>query len=146
MVTVKLLKPYYIKTDEQTVRVVLAYQYFTLLINQRVFQFIPIEEKEIRVSRENGKIENIHDRFAFQNGKTVIYMSLVELISAPNFLNHLHSIAQPYIQSEETKSVTLKEETEQIIKVLEERNLKRMIDQALDERNKVLFDQLVKLL
>src|SRR5690625_6896551 len=62
MITVKMLKPYYIKSNAQHVRVVLAYQYFSVVINQDVYQFIPVEAKEIRLNRTNKKVENINAR------------------------------------------------------------------------------------
>lgn len=55
MVTVKMLKPYYIKTEEEYVRVILAYQYFSVVINKKVYQFIPVEANEIRINRKTKK-------------------------------------------------------------------------------------------
>ncbi|MDY0405068.1 hypothetical protein P5G51_006350 [Virgibacillus sp. 179-BFC.A HS] len=105
MVTVKMLKPYYIKADEQHIRIVLAYQSFAVLINNKVYQFIPVESKQIRMNRRTGRVENIDAKFAFQNGKNVIYMSMAELISTPGFLMHLHTIAQPYLKDAPTVGV-----------------------------------------
>ncbi|WP_284139240.1 MULTISPECIES: IDEAL domain-containing protein [unclassified Virgibacillus] len=143
MVTVKLLKPYYIKSDEQNVIVVLAYQYFAMFINHKVYQFIPVEEKEIRINRVTRKIENVGARFAFQKGKDIIYMSMSELISLPDFLRQLNTITAPYF--EEETEINKVEQTA-IIRELEQLNVKRLIDKALDERDETAFRQLMKLL
>src|SRR5690625_7776425 len=95
MITVKMLKPYYIKANAQHVRVVLAYQYFSVVINQDVYQFIPAEAKEIRPTRTKKKVENINARSASQKGKKDGYMSMTELISLPACIDQLHSIAEP---------------------------------------------------
>lgn len=141
MVTVKMLKPYYIKADDRHIRIVLAYQSFAVVVNQKVYQFIPIASKQIRINRISGKVENIDAKFAFQKGKNVIYMSMAELISTPGFLMHLHTIVQPYLK--ESSDVA---ENEEIIHELEHMNLKYLIDRALDERNEEAFYALTKIL
>ncbi|HLR52111.1 MAG TPA: hypothetical protein VK072_04470 [Candidatus Avamphibacillus sp.] len=143
MITVKMLKPYYIKANAEYVRVVLAYQYFSVVINDEVYQFIPIEAKEIRVNRSNKKIENIEARFAFQKGKKIIYMSMTELISLPDFIFQLHTIAKPYFKEEKE---TERSENEELINELELLNLKRLIDKALDKRDYKSLKELVKYL
>jgi len=143
MITVKMLKPYYIKANAEYVRVVLAYQYFSVVINDDTYQFIPIEAKEIRVNRSNKKIENIEARFAFQKGKKIIYMSMTELISLPDFIFQLHTIAKPYFKEEKEAEHN---ENEELINELELINLKRLIDKALDKRDYKLLKELVKYL
>lgn len=143
MITVKLLKPYYMKVDKKIVRVVLAYQYFALLINDQIYQFIPTEEREIQVNRKTKAIENIHATFAFQKGKDIIYKSMYELIMYPNFLFQLHSIVEPYFTNINIKQMT---NHERVIHELEQLNIKRRIDQALDTNNKKLFYELVQYL
>jgi len=143
MITVKMLKPYYIKANAQHVRVVLAYQYFSVVINQDVYQFIPVEAKEIRLNRTNKKVENINARFAFQKGKKVVYMSMTELISLPDFIDQLHSIAEPYFKDD---ADSINEEQEALINELEMLNLKRLIDKALDHRDYETLHELYPLL
>ncbi|WP_188454160.1 IDEAL domain-containing protein [Virgibacillus oceani] len=146
MVTVKMLKPYYIKEDENYVRIVLAYQYFAVFINNKVYQFVPVEAKEIRINRKTQKVENIEDKFAFQKGKEIIYIPMAELVSLPDFLIELHSIAEPYYVKEEQEKIEQKNETAIIIDELEQINVRRLIDKALDERDEKSFHSLVKLL
>ncbi|WP_077328082.1 IDEAL domain-containing protein [Virgibacillus siamensis] len=146
MVTVKMLKPYYIKADNEFIRVILAYQYFSVLIDEQVYQFVPTEAKEIRINRKTQKVENMGARFAFQKGKDIVYLTMTELISLPDFLLQLDVIAQPYYIFEEEKQNNQIDETALIIHELENMNLRRLIDQSLDERDKGKFISLTKLL
>lgn len=138
-----MLKPYYIKADDQYVRIILAYQYFSVLINKQLYQFIPVEAKEFRINRRTRQVENIGSRFAFQKGKDVVYMTMTELMTLPDFVQQLNSIVTPYY-SEGFDEV----ETENlyIIEELEKANIQRLIDKALDERDEKTFRELVKLL
>src|SRR5699024_6591845 len=96
MVTLKMLKPYYIKTEKNYVRIILAYQYFSVVIKNKVFQFIPVEANEIRLNRRTEKIENMDAVFAFQNGKDIVNVPMVKLIALPEFLEQIHEIGKPY--------------------------------------------------
>jgi uncharacterized protein YpiB (UPF0302 family) len=145
VISVKMLKPYYIKADDQYVRIILAYQYFSVIINKKVYQFIPVEAKEIRINRRTRKVDNVGSRFAFQKGKEIIYMTMTELITLPDFLTQLHNIAKPYYddRNELNETAIVKN---LIIDELEKTNIKRLIDKALDERDEKTFRDLVKLL
>lgn len=144
MVTVNMLKPYYIKGDTDYVRVVLAHNYFSLLIKEQVYHFIPIEAKEIKINRRTKKIVNVNDRFAFQKGQEIIYIAMGELITLPDFLIQLYFIIESY----DARSMLQSEEMGEsdVIKTLERANIKRLIDKALDERDEVAFYQLMKTL
>ena len=145
MISVKMLKPYYIKADEQFVRIILAYQYFSVVINKIVYQFIPVEGKEIRINRRTRKVENVGSRFAFQKEKEIIYLTMTELITLPDFLTQLHNIAKPYYNTgQEINEINT--EIELVMEELEKINIKRLIDKALDERDEKTFRELVKLL
>ncbi|GGH74167.1 hypothetical protein GCM10010978_12760 [Compostibacillus humi] len=147
MVTVKMLKPYYIKTDNEHVRIVLAYQYFSIIIQEKVYQFIPIEANEIRINRRTQKVENIDAKFAFQHGKDVVYLTMAKLITLPDFLQQLHSIAGTYyIQDENELNGNSSIQHAVLIDELERMNILRLIDKALDERDEKSFYELVKLL
>lgn len=141
-----MLKPYYIKADEDHVRVILAYQYFSLFINEKVYQFVPTKAKEIQISRRTQKVVNTEALFAFQKGKDVIQVAMSELISIPEFLEQLNEIAKPYYIDESEEKITQKYESGVIIGELEYENIKRLIDKALDERDKATFEKLVKYL
>lgn len=140
-----MLKPYYIKMSEEYVRVILAYQYFSIVIHNQVYQFVPMEEKEIRISRRTQEVVNTDATFAFQRGKDIIYITMKKLISLPDFLIQLHSIVQPYYEqpiSDDESS----ENSEDVIKQLERLNVKRLIDKALDEKDENAFYSLSRLL
>lgn len=148
MLTVKMLKPYYIKTDEKYIRVILAYQYFAIFMNGEVYQFIPKEEKEIQIHRATQKVVNLESKFAFQRGKDVIYISMTDLISLPDFLSQLHSIVESYYttHNKEEPSTHERAEIDIIIEGLERNNIRRLIDQALDEKDEKTFYTLSQLL
>lgn len=147
VVSLKMLKPYYVKTEKNFVRIILAYQYFSVVIKNKVYQFIPVESNEIRVNRRTEKIENIDAVFAFQNGKDIVNVPMVKLITLPEFLEQIHEIAKPYYFSAQNDVEIDKEfDTDLIIKQLERQNLLKLIDQALDERNEEQFKQLTELL
>ncbi|WP_217588478.1 IDEAL domain-containing protein [Lentibacillus saliphilus] len=149
MVTVKMLRPYYIKTHNDTLRIVLAYQYFSVFVNHRLYQFVPVEANEIRVNLHTKKIENTEARFAFQKGKDMIYMTMSELISLPDFLVQLHFICEPYYETDhnrERKTDVSEQEMKDIIDELEKMNVQRLIDRALDHRDYQSFKELVRFL
>ncbi|MFD1334183.1 IDEAL domain-containing protein [Oceanobacillus iheyensis] len=147
MVTVKMLKPYYVKTEEKFVRIILAYQYFSVMMNKKVYQFIPVEANEIRIDRKTKRIVNTDAVFAFQNGKDIITISMSQLISIPEFLEQLHGIAESYYLTEESTSITdQQKEVHRIIKELEINNIKRLIDKALDQQDYDMFIKLSSLL
>lgn len=147
MVTVKMLKPYYIKTDANRIRVILAYQYFSILINKQVYHFVPIEAKEIIIDRKTKRILNIEAKFAFQKGKDIIYFTMAELISLPDFLLQLYFIVESYYAKDQTEQKSeANSENNYIIQELERLNIVRMIDEALDKKDEKAFHSLVKLL
>lgn len=149
MVSVKLLKPYYIKMNSEYIRIILAYQYFSLLINKKVYHFIPIEGQEILVDRKTKQVVNTDTKFAFQNGKEIIYITMKKLTSLVDFMDQLEEIIKPYYEKSllvRQQDKELHEQTEQMIKELEIQNIKRLIDKSLDERDIDTFKELVRLL
>jgi len=154
MVSVKLLKPYYIKMNSEYIRIILAYQYFSLFINKKVYHFVPIEGQEILVNRRTKKVVNTETKFAFQKGKDVIYITMKKLTSLVDFMDQLEEIIEPYYEEEENQEKSLvvqpkeklNQKTTLIVKELEEQNVRRLIDRALDERDVNAFYNLSKLL
>lgn len=143
-----MLKPYYIKTDTQYIRVILAYQYFAIFMNGEVYQFIPKEEKEIKINRSTKKVVNLDSKFAFQRGKDVIYISMADLISLPDFLAQLDSIVETYYTTHNEKETSSMEraEIDVLVEELERKNIEKLIDQALDEKDERTFYILSQLL
>lgn len=146
LVTVKLLKPYYIRTDAHRIQITLAYQYFSILIKNKVYHFIPVEDKEIIIERKTKKIINIKAKFAFQKDEDIVYFTMAELISLPDFLLQLFLIIESYYtdDKEDPKKGIL--ENDYIIHELERLNVLKLIDDALDNRDKETFDLLVEYL
>lgn len=149
MVTVKLLKPYYIKMNSEYIRVILAYQYFSLFINKKVYHFVPIEGQEILVNRKTKQVVNTETKFAFQKGKDIIYITMKKLTSLSDFMDQLEEIIKPYYEKSMEPSPSQNEldvQTTMLIEHLEKENIMRLIDKALDEKDKEQFNMLVKLL
>ncbi len=147
MVSVKILKPYYIKMNSEYIRIILAYQYFSLLINKKVYHFVPIEGQEILINRKTKQVVNTETKFAFQKGKDIIYITMKKLTSLGDFMDQLEEIIKPYYEKAlvpATRPNELNENTALLIKELETENIKRLIDRSLDKLDKETFDMLVK--
>ncbi|MFD2922518.1 IDEAL domain-containing protein [Halobacillus naozhouensis] len=146
MLNVKMLKPYYVKEDKRFIRVVLAYQYFSLFIDDELYQFIPKESREIIIDRKRKRVHNVFDIFVFQRGKRIVYVSVADLIALPDFLTHLHSITAPYYKEDVKNIIEEKTDIAAIIDELEKSNLQRLIDQSLDIRDHDAFTTLTETL
>ena len=146
VMTVNMLKPYYIKADNNHVRIILAYRYFSILINNQLYHYVPSEANEIKVNRQTKEIVNLKAKFAFQKGKDMVYLKMTELISLPDFLIQLYFIVESYYAQTEKDNKEENPETTAIIEELERQNIKRFIDKALDEKDAETFHELVKYL
>lgn len=151
MVSIKTLKPYYIKMNSEYICVILAYQYFSLLVNQKVYHFVPIEGQEILVNRKTKQVVNTETKFAFQKDNDIIYITMKKLTSLDDFLGKLEEILNPYFEEKDDmiaveKQYKISEDTSELIRHLENENIKRLIDKALDNQNVEEFEQLVSLL
>lgn len=146
MVSVKLLKPYFIKMNTEFIRIILAYQYFTILIDNKVYHFIPIEGHEILINRKTQRVVNTDTKFAFQNGDKVIYLTIKKLTTLKDFMYVVASIIKPYEINVETSKLSVKDETNILVQSLEKANILRLIDESLDQRNEKQFNDLLKLL
>ncbi|WP_244535157.1 IDEAL domain-containing protein [Gracilibacillus kekensis] len=133
----KMLKPYYVKEEDKYIRVVLAYQYFSLLMEDEVYHFLPLEAREIRINRKTQTIENQDAVFVFQKGKQYNRITLADLMKVKDFQQHLTTILSPYIIMNESEEKT--DNIDHVIIELERSNLLRLIDRALDEKNPTNF-------
>ena len=144
-----MLKPYYIKMNSEYIKIILAYQYFTLLIDKKLYHFVPIEGREILINRKTKKVVNTETKFAFQKNKEIIYITMKKLTSLVDFMDQLGEIIKPYYENPlavyENDS-TLSDSTNKLIRQLESDNVKRLIDKSLDDRDADTFNELVKLL
>jgi len=149
MVTVKMLKPYYIKMNSEYIKIILAYQYFTLLIDQKLYHFVPIEGREILINRKTKKVVNTETKFAFQKDDDIIYITMKKLTSLVDFMDQLGEIIKPYYENPMAtfeEDIELSESTSKLIRKLELDNVKRLIDESLDKRDEETFKELIKLL
>ncbi|MYL36073.1 IDEAL domain-containing protein [Pontibacillus yanchengensis] len=139
MLSVRMLKPFYVKHEENCIRIMLAYQYFSIHFGDDLYQFTPIEGREIVVDRKTKKITNVNDVLVFQKGKHMMQITIQELLDLPDFVTHVHSIASRYLNRK--KSINMKT-IDKVILELERENAMRLIDQALDKQDEPGFIEL----
>lgn len=134
--------------NTEYIRVILAYQYFSLFIDKKVYHFVPIEGQEILINRKTRQVVNTETKFAFQKGKDIIYLTVKKLTSLVDFMDQLDEIIKPYYENTlvVSKQEKVNDKTALMIKELEVQNIKRLIDKSLDERDIETFQMLVELL
>lgn len=144
MVSIKLLKPYFIKINSEYIRIILAYQYFSIIISNKVYQFVPIEGKEIMINRKTSQVVNTETKFAFQKDKHIIYLTLKKLTTLNDFTKQIEEIIKPFDINVKEINSKICSETDELIMKLELENIKSLIDLAIDSRDQKLFHQLSK--
>ncbi|MGM8212536.1 IDEAL domain-containing protein [Virgibacillus sp. W0430] len=147
MQALETLEPYYIKTYDEHIHIVLEKEHFTLRIDNEEYKFHSVIADEIIINRKTQQIENLEDTVAFKKDEKVKYFKIGKLIYIPKFLNELSYIAEPYyIYEHQECNEQIESESDQLLKKLEKDNVKRLIDKALDDRNEKEFYALLKLL
>jgi len=140
MLSVQMLKPFYVKQEVDRIRIMLAYQYFSIHIDEKLYHFVPVEGREIAINRETKRIENTKDVLVFQCGKHMMQISILELMELPDFLTHVDSIANRYLNKKLPETLN---KVDRVVQELEKQNAKRLIDEALDKRETERFHDLV---
>lgn len=146
MIHVQHMKPFYTKLSGDQLRLVFAYQYFSITKDDETFHFIPIEGKEMVVNLNTMQVENLSEVFVFQRGNRFIRLPLYQLLLVSNVHEHLMPILENVTQNEqlaEADTFEISSETAEVIRLLEEENLSRLIDEALENRNEALFHDLM---
>lgn len=147
MYHVQYMRPFYIKTHGTSIRLVFAYQYLSILKDDELYHFVPIEGKEIVIDLNSLRIQNKFDYFIFQRGKRYLRIPIYQLLVHSNIYEHLKIILKN--SKIENASVHIlpenKSEIDELILQLEEMNYVQLIDKALETRNKTLFHQLMKM-
>ncbi|MEG0259396.1 MAG: IDEAL domain-containing protein [Lysinibacillus sp.] len=146
MMHVQYMKPFYTKVTGEKLRLVFAYQYFSILKDKEIFHFIPIEGKEMIINLQTQQIENLSEVFVFQKGNRFIRLPLYQLLLITNVHEHLAPIlesATPQQPALKIESTVSEEELEEIIAELEQKNLDNLIDEALTNRDETLFHRLL---
>ena len=67
MLSVQRMTPFYTSQEEFQLRLVFAYQYFSIIKGGDVFQFIPSEGKEIVINRRVYKLKTL-GKYLFSSG------------------------------------------------------------------------------
>ncbi|AWE06324.1 transcriptional regulator [Lysinibacillus sp. 2017] len=147
MIQVQFMKPFYTKISGTKLRLVFAYQYFSITKDEEIFHFIPIEGKEMIVDLNTMQVENLSEVFVFQRGNRFVRLPLYQLLLVSNVHEHLMPLIEnvsthvkPAVQKEVYE---FNEEVEGIVRELEETNLAHLIDEALASRNEELFQHLM---
>lgn len=147
MINVQFMKPFYTKVSGSKLRLVFAYQYFSIIKDDEVYHFIPIEGKEMIVNLNTMQVENLSEVFVFQRGNRFIRLPLYQLMLVSNVHEYLKPILDEAAVNENFEGIVeetlMDTEIVELIQVLEEENLSRLIDTALAERNEELFYDLM---
>lgn len=142
MLLVQLMKPFYTKHEGERIKLVFAYQYFSIRKDGELFHFIPVEGKEIIVNAKTMQVENLSEVFVFQKGNRFIRLPLYQLLLVSDIHTHLLSIIEKNGENDSTEASM--EGAEGIVQQLEQENYERMIDYALLHKNEALFQELQK--
>ncbi|MFJ7840509.1 MULTISPECIES: transcriptional regulator [Lysinibacillus] len=146
MMQVQYMKPFYTKISGDKLRLVFAYQYFSILKENEIFHFIPIEGKEMIINLHTQQIENLSEVFVFQKGNRFIRLPLYQLLLITNVHEHLTPIlesATPKLPQLPLVSSATVGEIDQLIAEIERKNIDYLIDQALADYNEALFFELL---
>lgn len=144
MIQVQYMKPFHTKVKGNKLRLVFAYQYFTVMKEGELFHFIPIEGKEMIVNMDTGQIENMSEVFVFQKGNRFIRMPLYQLRLISNIHEHLEPILKSCSPRSTDHSEVTYTELCAIVQALEEKNYEYLIDQALLNKDEELFYKLIR--
>lgn len=143
MLLVQLMKPFYTKKEGNRIKLVFAYQYFSIRKDDELFHFIPVEGKEIIVNSQTLQVENLSEIFVFQKGSRFIRLPLYQLLLVSDIHMHLQVIIETSGQL--NVEITTTENTMELIQELEEKNYERMMDYALLNKDATLFDKLLQI-
>ncbi|MFC4354154.1 transcriptional regulator [Chryseomicrobium palamuruense] len=140
MLHVEMMKPFHMEIKDGKIRLVFAYQYFSLRKEEEVFSFIPVEGKEILINKDTMQVENLSEVFVFQKGNRFIRLPLYQLLLVSDVHDHLKVLIEPIA---ETAEIEESEEVNELITQLEQENFERLMDNALLHRDADLFYQLL---
>ena len=147
MLQIRRIEPFYTKRVGDRLKLVFAYQYFSVLKDDELFNFIPVEGKEIIINIKTLQVENLSDVFVFQRGSRFIRLPLYQLLLVSNIHDHLQKILDDLELKKEQKEAraAAHSEFELLFNEMENQNRLHLIDVALDRRDKNLFDDLTNM-
>ena len=144
MLSVQRMTPFFTSQEDFRLRLVFAYQYFSIIKGGEVYQFVPSEGKEIVVNIKSLQVENLGEVFVFQRGNRFLRLPLYQLLLISDLHLHLSSILEGTLNLQLEIPEVVIMEAEEILKEIESDNRLRMIDYALDTNNRILFTQLTE--
>lgn len=143
MLHVQRMEPFYTKKEGNRLKLVFAYQYFSITKEDELYHFVPVEGKEIVINLNNLQIENLSEVFVFQKGSRFIRLPLYQLLTVSNIHDHLQLIYDSLELNKEkgnkVQFTSTNKEVVDLITQLEQENRLRLIDQALAVRDETLF-------
>ncbi|GKV57424.1 hypothetical protein NCCP2222_33710 [Sporosarcina sp. NCCP-2222] len=144
MLSVQRMMPFFTSQEDFRLRLVFAYQYFSIIKGGEVYQFVPTEGKEIVINMKSLQVENLGEVFVFQRGTRFLRLPLYQLLLISDLHLHLTSMLEGTFNVEMKIPEVVVEETKNIVAELEETNKMRMIDYALETNNRTLFNELTE--
>lgn len=146
MITVRRMTPFFTKLEDFRLRLVFAFQYFSIEKGGEVFQFVPTEGKEIVINMKSLQVENLGEIFVFQKDSRFLRLPLYQLLLISDLHKYLNIIVESNVNPNKDANVSdeVMLEAEEIIATLENDNRSRMIDFALETDNLVLFNKLTE--
>ncbi|MDW0116355.1 transcriptional regulator [Sporosarcina thermotolerans] len=144
MLSVQRMTPFFTSQEDFRLRLVFAYQYFSIIKGGEVYQFVPSEGKEIVVNVKSLQVENLGEVFVFQRGSKFIRLPLYQLLLISDLHLHLSTILEGTLKLKIEVPEVVIEEAGYLIEELEAEYYDRMIDYALETKNRSLFIQLTE--
>lgn len=148
MLSVQRMTPFFTRKEEFRLRLVFAYQYFSIIKGGETFHFIPAEGKEIIINTKSLQVENLGEVFVFQRGNRFIRLRLYQLLLVSDLHTHLNQILEGSIDMDIEVKVELPEEvvveSKALIESIEMEYHLRMIDYALETNDQLLFNKLTE--
>jgi len=148
MLSVQRMTPFFTKKEESRLRLVFAYQYFSIVKSEELFHFIPSEGKEIIINMKSMQVENLGEIFVFQRGNRFIRLPLYQLLLISDLHAHLNLILEGSIDVDMDVKVELPAEvvleSRELIEGLEAHYRLRMIDYALETNDQLMFNVLTE--
>lgn len=146
MIKIKRMSPFFTKQEDFRLRLVFAYQYFSIEKGEEIYQFVPTEGKEIVINLKSLQVENLGDVFVFQRGSRFLRLPLYQLLLVSDLHKHLNAIVEGNTNPNKDTNVAEEviDEAREVIAMLENENRSYMIDYALETDDLALFHKLTE--
>ena len=152
MITVQFIKPFYKRVSGTKLQLVFSYQYFSILKDDEVFHFVPIEGKEMIFDLTTMQVENLSEVFVFQRGNRFIRLPLYQLMLVSNVHEYLKPILEDVvICNDESKTDShsrvnkIELEVIELLETLEQMNIQYAIDKSLKDRDETMFCKIIEM-